>query len=208
MTYMEQILNNEWGIYKIDFPNGKSYIGQSSNLKRRMNDYKNWKKKCSSQTALYNAFNKYGGFKYETVTFLYKDGGIINKDLLNDLEAKYINEYNTLVPNGYNIRPGGKSSSGYKKQYSLIELKKLEFLTYCEEPILNTETGEVYNNVAEWLNDNKLYQDAYYDLYCIDSKFRFLNEKTLLWNLGSGTIPKNASISDVLNKKAKSYIKV
>jgi hypothetical protein len=22
MIYMEQILNNEWGIYKIDFPNG------------------------------------------------------------------------------------------------------------------------------------------------------------------------------------------
>lgn len=83
-----------------------------------MNDYKNWKKKCSSQTALYNAFDKYGGFKYETVTFLYKDGGIINKDLLNDLEVKYINKYNTLVPNGYNIQPGGKSSSGYKKQYS------------------------------------------------------------------------------------------
>jgi predicted GIY-YIG superfamily endonuclease len=38
---MEQILNNEWGIYKIDFPNGKSYVGQSSNLKRRINDYKN-----------------------------------------------------------------------------------------------------------------------------------------------------------------------
>lgn len=39
-------------------------------------------------------------------------------------------------------------------------------------------------------------------------KIDFPNEKTLLWNLGNGTIPKNASISDVLNKKAKSYIKV
>lgn len=29
------------GIYKIDFPSKKSYIGQSIDLDRRMNEYKN-----------------------------------------------------------------------------------------------------------------------------------------------------------------------
>lgn len=33
-------IENVSGIYKLTFPNGKSYIGQSYNLHRRMLDYK------------------------------------------------------------------------------------------------------------------------------------------------------------------------
>lgn len=203
---MDQILNNEWGIYKIDFPNGKSYIGQSSNLKRRINDYKNWEKKCFNQTALYNAFKKFGGFAATTLTILYKSGGTLDKQKLNDLEINYIKNNNTMVPNGYNIQPGGNANSGYKKFLSLDKIK-IQFDGNWEEPILDVESGKIYDNVVDWLNINKFSIDEYYNLYFKENyKFRFLNYDKMKWDLGNGTVPKDATIKDVLEGVATAYV--
>lgn len=47
------------GIYKItNIVNGKIYIGQSTNLKKRKNDYKGCH--CKSQPKIYNSIKKYG----------------------------------------------------------------------------------------------------------------------------------------------------
>jgi hypothetical protein len=46
------------GIYKITSPSNKIYIGQSTNIKQRWNQYNNLA--CKSQTKLYNSFQKYG----------------------------------------------------------------------------------------------------------------------------------------------------
>lgn len=45
-------------IYKITNPKGKVYIGQSSNITRRFNSYKNLE--CKNQTKLYRSLVKYG----------------------------------------------------------------------------------------------------------------------------------------------------
>ena len=46
------------GIYKITSPKGKFYIGQSINIDRRFNEYKNlW---CKGQPKIYNSLKKYG----------------------------------------------------------------------------------------------------------------------------------------------------
>lgn len=46
--------------------NPKVSLKQICDLKRRFREYKNWKKCCKSQVALYAAFEKYG---YEKATF-------------------------------------------------------------------------------------------------------------------------------------------
>ena len=48
------------GIYKITSPSGRVYIGQSEDIKRRKNEYKNLYNKIQSQTKLYHSFLKYG----------------------------------------------------------------------------------------------------------------------------------------------------
>jgi hypothetical protein len=53
---MEKIIIT--GIYKITNPKGKVYIGQSTNIFNRWEDYK--KNKCKGQVKLYNSFKKYG----------------------------------------------------------------------------------------------------------------------------------------------------
>ena len=47
------------GIYKITSPTNKIYIGQSTNIKQRWNDY-NKMIRCKRQTRLYNSLKKYG----------------------------------------------------------------------------------------------------------------------------------------------------
>jgi len=46
------------GIYKITNPKGKVYIGQSINMKKRINQYKN--KQIKKQPRIYNSIQKYG----------------------------------------------------------------------------------------------------------------------------------------------------
>lgn len=47
------------GIYKITSPTGRIYIGQSSDIKRRFEEYKKLNN-CKSQPKLYNSFLKHG----------------------------------------------------------------------------------------------------------------------------------------------------
>lgn len=84
-------------IYKItNIINGKSYIGQTNNFTRRYREHKN----CMYGTCnkvLYSAIQKYGfnNFKMEQIEDYVEN--------YNEKEQYWINYYNTLVPNGYNI---------------------------------------------------------------------------------------------------------
>lgn len=87
-------------IYKHTSPSGKSYIGQTKNLSQRSNAHKIPSSKC---IIFKNAIQKYN---WETFTH-----EILAENLLleeaNKLEEYFIQEYNTIAPNGYNIRSGG-----------------------------------------------------------------------------------------------------
>lgn len=191
-----------WGIYKITFTNQKSYIGQTCNLKRRLREYKNWEKCCVSQTALYAAFQKYG---YDNATFsiIYESSETLDQEFLDNLEIKYIEEYKTLTPNGYNIEKGGHGHSGFH-----VLRQSYANDPYVQEPVLNLETGEEYETVIDWICKTGLPQDSMYKLYESDFKFCFKNQNKLQWNLGDGTFPENATIEDVRTGKAISYIKL
>ena len=51
---------NKCGIYKIISPSGKIYIGQSSNIDWRWEQYKKYPSSYIGQTRLYNSIKKYG----------------------------------------------------------------------------------------------------------------------------------------------------
>lgn len=111
------------GIYKFEnLINNKCYIGQSSNLEDRYKKHMYNINDLSHQEVLYKAFRKYGveNFSYEIL----EKFEIYSLEKLNKLEQEYIKKYNTLIPNGYNMIPGGNNGAGLSKgieveQYSL-----------------------------------------------------------------------------------------
>lgn len=90
-------------IYKItNNINGKLYIGQtiyplSYRYTNHLSDARNGR-----GYAMASAIRKYGqnNFKIELVEEC-------DEDQLNDLEVKYIKQYNSVTPNGYNLTHGG-----------------------------------------------------------------------------------------------------
>jgi group I intron endonuclease len=90
-------------IYKIKSPSSKVYIGQTVNLKQRLNNHKN---KRSSCIAISNAIQKYG-WDNMTVEVLHEN---LTLDEANELEEFEIVNNNSLIPNGYNMLTGGANS--------------------------------------------------------------------------------------------------
>ena len=104
-------------IYKLNFPNGKSYIGQTINLKRRMSEH-NYK--SNPKQVVDKAIQKHGRiFEVEILEI------IEDTSLLNEREQYYIALYNTNDRNkGYNITPCGDVSCWNPKR----KLTKEQFL--------------------------------------------------------------------------------
>jgi group I intron endonuclease len=89
-------------IYKITNKiNNKAYIGYTDNPTSRWNDHK----KGKGSQVVFQAINKYG---LENITF-----EVIANDSV-DNEDMYIQEHNTMYPNGYNLTPGGGMPPNYK----------------------------------------------------------------------------------------------
>lgn len=99
---------NKSGIYKIENPKGSVYIGQSKNVDERISRYKKLQC-CKFQLLLYRSFLKYG---VENHKFDILEKGDFTKQDLNELENKYIIEYNSfrkLNKLGMNLTSGGDS---------------------------------------------------------------------------------------------------
>ncbi|HDN3427523.1 TPA: GIY-YIG nuclease family protein [Staphylococcus aureus] len=86
--------------------NNKMYIGQTKlSLKDRFARH-TAKNETNKNTAISKAIKSLGKDNFEI--FLIKDGYESYKEL-NDAECRFIKEYNTFVPNGYNLCPGGQT---------------------------------------------------------------------------------------------------
>ena len=84
------------GIYKIEnLINQKIYIGQSIHIEKR------WQEHCqkSTNSLIAQAIQKYGkeNFSFQILE------EVEDVNQLNNLESKYIQKFNSLAPNGYNI---------------------------------------------------------------------------------------------------------
>lgn len=103
------------------FENGKYYIGQSIDIDRRWYDHKYKafnKNDISYNSAIHSAMRKYG---LENFTL-----SVIEECQEEDLDKKeryWINQLNSLVPNGYNILEGGQSNRSYATFCKNVENK-------------------------------------------------------------------------------------
>lgn len=139
------------GIYKItNIINNKSYIGQSINIEKRIKEHF-WKANCqkdiSFNSILHQAIRKYGenNFKWEVL----EECSIENID---KLEQDYIQKYNTISPNGYNILLGGQKIRAYPNRCSKCgEILKTKS-TYC------IKCGHEAQRVVEWPSRKELKQ--------------------------------------------------
>lgn len=109
---LEEIKNKViCGIYKINYPNGKAYIGQATNIYKRLIEHNNYAKYghgkreillCEKKILEYNCFIT----EFELLEEL-KD-----VSLLDEREAYWINYYKTYIKDGqgYNLTKGGNAS--------------------------------------------------------------------------------------------------
>lgn len=97
-------------LYKITNKfNGKHYIGITNNIVKRWSNEKSYPSNPKKRQVIQEAIHKYGvkNFSFE----------VIKKNLSIEeavkLEQDLISSLNTIVPNGYNIHPGGEYHPNY-----------------------------------------------------------------------------------------------
>ena len=109
------------GIYKITSPTKKVYIGQSTNIEKRFNNYRLLN--CKRQTIIYNSFLKYGVEKHKLEILCECS---INE--LNDKERYYQDFFDVIGKNGLNCRlttssdRSGKLSEESRKKMSEVRI--------------------------------------------------------------------------------------
>lgn len=87
--------------------NNKNYIGQTINYEKRIKEHL-YLRKTKKNMIIDSAINKYGkeNFYYNIIDIAY------SQEQADNMEKKYIIEYNSLKPNGYNILKGGRNQKG------------------------------------------------------------------------------------------------
>ena len=130
-------------IYKIEFPNGKHYIGlTTTSLEKRTNQHKRAAKKGDTQ-CLYIAIRKYD--MVDTFELIEIDTAETREELC-EKEFGYILMYNSYYKdeNGYNMTFGGDGVNGYicteDDRQKISELTKKY---YQENPNAGNEHGEI-----------------------------------------------------------------
>ena len=93
-------------IYRITSPSGKSYIGQTTRFKERMDSHSI----TNSKTKLSNSIKKYG-WEAHRVDILWQ--GECTGEQLNTLEIDFIELYGTFH-NGLNLTEGGEGAKGHR----------------------------------------------------------------------------------------------
>jgi group I intron endonuclease len=95
-------------IYCITSPSNKIYIGQTiRSVPKRMTEHAKCEGSC---ILLENAIKKYS-LECMKVEILLE----VNDEMLDEYETMFINMYNSIEPNGYNIRSGGSSKSAHSE---------------------------------------------------------------------------------------------
>lgn len=99
--------------------NNKQYIGQTNNFENRKKQHiqdtihQHKGHENAYKQPIHSAMRKYGidNFEISILEIIDTD----NWDEVNSLESQYIKEYNTLVPNGYNLQAQGCANPGRNK---------------------------------------------------------------------------------------------
>lgn len=170
--------------------NNKCYIGQTIHTIE-----KRWKqhiKKNNNCRYLKNAFHKYGFNNFEINVVAECN------DKLDDCEKEYIIEYNSLAPNGYNLRESGNNGKMHEETKHKIsatlkenwnnktEQEKEEQKEIFLKAIINSPNyQEMRINNGEKMKGKKLTEKAKeslnkykikFKVYQYDEKYKLINE--------------------------------
>jgi len=100
------------GIYKITSPSGRIYIGQSTSVEKRQEQYLN--KSCKGQTRLFRSIKKYGFSEH--IFEILEECAL---EYLNTRERHWQEFYNVLGNKGLNCRlTGTEDKSGHMSESS------------------------------------------------------------------------------------------
>lgn len=135
-------------IYKITNKiNNKIYIGQTINYEKRMKEhiYGRRNTKNHIEQVIDRAIKKYGveNFLFEKID------NSESQEEIDILERKYIKQYNSLKPNGYNVLKGGREKNGAwnMKEIEIYDLNG-NYIESCESPSEYARINNKYNDSA------------------------------------------------------------
>ena len=148
-------------IYKItNIMNNKLYIGQTRSHRLNKNKYRPFGYLGRFKDHINECYAKKKGcckylnssiLKYGEDNFICEKIAECPVDNLNELEMKYILEYNSKYPTGYNLTDGGKTG-----KYCIID-SEIPIVSYAERPRLIARSDEtkarISSNVKEAIRD-------------------------------------------------------
>lgn len=163
------------GIYKITKKcNGKSYIGQSNDIERRLAEHK-YKKDIPIELAI----QKYGidAFEYD----------VIEECALEDLDAReiyWISYYNTYKGFGYNCNPGGGNNRGENNGRTKMTNADVAYIRECYD--LHQRRRDVYKLFQDKISfsafasiwDGTTWKDIKPEVYTEENKKYYMYEAT------------------------------
>lgn len=136
--------------------NNKKYIGQTNNLERRKKQHIQDSIHChkgheiSYNLPFHSAIRKYGidNFDFEILKIIDTE----DWNEVNDIESKYINDFQTICPNGYNLQAQGKANKGLNKT-ALPENVVEEIISKLKEKELISNISEEYQLSRSYISD-------------------------------------------------------
>lgn len=146
------------GIYLIHNKiNNKNYVGQSVHIETRWTEHKNSIHRSNKNPLITQALRKYG---IENFDFLILEK--TSMEQLDEREQYWIQFYNSVSPNGYNLQLGGKSGSMVCPQdiLDIIDLLQKSSMTMeqiAEEYFISLRTVIRINQGDVWFNNNYTY---------------------------------------------------
>ena len=163
------------GIYKITKKeNGKSYIGQSNDIERRIKEHQ-----YKTDLAIELAIHKYGvdAFNYE----------VLEQCSLEELDAKeiyWIQYYNTFKGFGYNCNKGGGDSRGENNGRTNLTNEDVAYIRECYD--LHKRRKEVYKQFKDKISfsafasiwDGTTWKDIKPEVYTKENKEYYMYHAT------------------------------
>jgi len=159
------------GIYKITSPSNKIYIGQSTNIKQRWEDY-NKMIRCKRQTRLYNSLKKYTPSKH-----IFEVIEECSEDKLLERETYWKQYYKVLDMPSLCCRMDGKGGKLSQHTKNKMAKSKLGKAVKYDYPIIEYDYlgnfKKIWNNYLDIPNYHDVKQ------MCIKETFIRINES--LW---------------------------
>lgn len=167
-------------IYILTSPSGKKYVGQTVNIEKRFENYRNLRR--FSQIKLSEAITKYGWNSFNKEVIEYNN---ITQKKLDDLEIEYIRELNSYNL-GYNCTIGGGGKRSYYTEEEKNKAKKLNYKRYRERNKTKIKkSNNDYCSSKKGKEKTKIRNANYYlvnkEKISIRNKEYIVNNKKSIW---------------------------